>query len=339
MKKGRHTDADQRLRQNNRVARVVRLLSLIQSRGRWTAGSLATEMECAQRTIYRDLNVLELAGVPWFYCRTEKCYRVRSDYYFPAIALTEDEAVGQAVATSIANAPGLDIGLGGKPTTQRLQQRSPESISRLIEDATTLIEVLDLKLADHSQQKEIIRSIQRGVLSSKRLIATYVGASDSKLKKFNLHPYRLCLVQQAWYVIGRRDTETRVKTFRVSRFRSVQVSETDANRPPDFDIREFFGNAWAVYRGEQDYDIKLRFSADVAPFVLETKWHRTQQEQRDKGGELTLSFRVAGLDEILGWILTWTGHVEILEPVKLQKMYRERLETGLEKNPKKASPR
>ena len=57
---------------------------MIQGRGRYDIDDLARELECSTRTVFRDLNVLELAGVPWYHDESERCYRVRPDFRFPA---------------------------------------------------------------------------------------------------------------------------------------------------------------------------------------------------------------------------------------------------------------
>ena len=66
-------DADRRLRQADRLSRVLRVLQLIQSRGRYDAQAIAQELECSERTVYRDLAVLELAGVPWTCEKADRC--------------------------------------------------------------------------------------------------------------------------------------------------------------------------------------------------------------------------------------------------------------------------
>ena len=46
----------------------MKVLELIQSRGRWNAKAIAAELECGEvRTVYRDLETLEFAGIPWHY--------------------------------------------------------------------------------------------------------------------------------------------------------------------------------------------------------------------------------------------------------------------------------
>ncbi len=59
-------DRDRRVRQADRLARILRVLELIQSRGRWTTRAIADEIECSERTVYRDLDVLRFAGIPYY---------------------------------------------------------------------------------------------------------------------------------------------------------------------------------------------------------------------------------------------------------------------------------
>jgi predicted DNA-binding transcriptional regulator YafY len=52
-----------------RAGRLVNLLRLLQTRPRWTARSLAVELEVSERTILRDIEALSGAGVPVYTVR------------------------------------------------------------------------------------------------------------------------------------------------------------------------------------------------------------------------------------------------------------------------------
>lgn len=85
MVKKQRSDADRRVRQCERLGRLLRLLHLILGKGRWDAGTLADELECSRRTVYRLLQTLSLAGVPWYFDEADRAYRVRPGYRFPDI--------------------------------------------------------------------------------------------------------------------------------------------------------------------------------------------------------------------------------------------------------------
>ena len=323
-------DRDRRIRQADRLARVLRVLELIQSRGRWTTKAIAEEIECSERTVYRDLDVLKFAGIPYYREGDQQFVRVRSDFRFPVMTLTDDEVLGLSLAAAITKAPGLDVTAGAVPATRKLAAVSKEKTQELIDDAMRLVSVLDLKLVDHSRHHEAIRTIQLALLQGKQISGLYESPYEPTPVRLKLHPYRLCLIKNAWYVIGTMADEKVPKTFRVARFKTLRMQTELATVPEDFDLRTYFGNAWAVFRGDQSYDIELKFKPTAAKVVTETIWHHTQKASTHKDGSLTLSFQVDGLNEILNWILSWAGQVRVQKPDELKALFVQTLEDAIQ---------
>jgi predicted DNA-binding transcriptional regulator YafY len=147
-----------------------------------------------------------------------------------------------------------------------------------------------------------------------------------------LHPYRLCFSRQAWYLIARPAEADGPRVYRVARFVSLRPLDQPADVPADFDLRAYLGNAWSIFRGDRRYDIELLFHADAARIVTETTWHETQQVRRHADGSATLTFSVDGLDEIVWWLLAWSGFVAIIRTDELRKMFVAQLRAGLQQN-------
>ncbi|WLD13544.1 helix-turn-helix transcriptional regulator [Planctellipticum variicoloris] len=322
-------DRDRRVRQADRLARILRVLELIQSRGRWTTRAIAEEIQCSERTVYRDLDVLKFAGIPYFREGYQQFVRVRSDFRFPVMSLTEDEVLGLSLATVMSKAPGLDVTPGAGPTTRKLAAVSREETQELIDDAMRLVSVLDLKLADHSRHHEVIKTIQLALLRGCQISGQYESPYEPAAVKLKLHPYRLCLIKNAWYVIGRQTEDAAPKTFRVARFKALRAVAEPAVVPEDFDLRDYFGNAWAVYRGDRSYDVELWFPKASAPLVIETIWHHTQRVTRQKDGSVILRFQIDGLNEILHWLLSWAGRVRVQQPAELKELFVKALKDAI----------
>jgi predicted DNA-binding transcriptional regulator YafY len=73
------------------------------------------------------------------------------------------------------------------------------------------------------------------------------------------------------------------------------------------------------------YTVKVRISPGWARWVGEKIWHESQKAKKNGDGSLELSFRIAGLDEIKRWILSFGPEAAVLEPEKLKEMVRKDL--------------
>jgi len=187
-------------------------------------------------------------------------------------------------------------------------------------------------MVDHSAHRETIATIQRALVERRQLRGSYRSPYSEKPWRVTLHPYRLCLARQAWYLIARAEGETAPRNLRVVRFRGLRLLERAAEVPDDFDLRAHLGNAWDIFRGEPSHDVEIRFAKEAAVQVTETRWHHTQKVKRHRDGSVTLQFRVDGLDEILWWLLPWTGFAEVIKPIELRQRFVEQLEEGLRMN-------
>lgn len=77
------------------------------------------------------------------------------------------------------------------------------------------------------------------------------------------------------------------------------------------------------------YTVKVRISPGWARWVGEKIWHESQKITKLPDGGLKITFRVAGLEEIKRWILSFGPEAVVLDPEKLKEMVRKDLSKNL----------
>ncbi len=73
----------------------------------------------------------------------------------------------------------------------------------------------------------------------------------------------------------------------------------------------------------------MKISPEWARWVGERIWHESQKITKLPDGSAEITFRVAGLDEIKRWILSFGPECLVLEPEKLKEMVRKDLSGSL----------
>lgn len=125
------TDAERRARQCDRLARLLRVLQIILGPGQHDAKTISQELECSERTVFRDLQALSVAGVPWFFDERCQSYRVRPGFRFSALPPTDQAETPQTSSLEAsASSP------------QELVELSIESVRHLATGLDRLEEIL-----------------------------------------------------------------------------------------------------------------------------------------------------------------------------------------------------
>ena len=107
-------------------------------------------------------------------------------------------------------------------------------------------------------------------------------------------------------------------------------------RPLRLSVRrldDFMRHSFKVTRDEV-YTVKFRISPGWARWVGEKIWHDSQKAKKNGDGSLELTFRIAGLDEIKRWVLSFGPETVVLEPEKLKEMVCKGLSRNLAQNSK-----
>lgn len=308
-----------------RIHRLLRIIALIQGQNRWNAQSLANECGVTVRTVYRDLQMLEGAGIPYFFDRDRGCYQIRRDFFMKPVELTLDEALAVvALGEHVGGQEQVPFTRAAGRAVAKIRSQLPPTIQRELDG---LEQHMAIRLAASTSPDGIadVYDKVRLALTRKRALRVRYDSLANKDdgRSFLFKPYALFFNQRAWYAVGHHGGRNQVRNLKLNRFTDIELTDQTYSVPAGFSLRKHLGNAWRMIRGAKCYDVELHFDAQFAETISDTHWHPTQEEEWQEDGSLIFRCKVDGLDEIVWWVLSMGPHCKVISPPELAQRVRE----------------
>ncbi|MBS3735183.1 MAG: WYL domain-containing protein [Phycisphaerae bacterium] len=80
----------------SRLYRILRRITILQSRSNCSVNDLAAALGVSRRAVLRDLNMLEMAHIPYCYASDTSGYRISRHVFLPPVNLTVTDATFEA---------------------------------------------------------------------------------------------------------------------------------------------------------------------------------------------------------------------------------------------------
>jgi proteasome accessory factor B len=297
---------------------MLKIHQAIQS-GKFPNGStLARQLEVSTKSIQRDIEFMrdrlnlpiEYNGSRFGYFYTEEVNA------FPTMQITEGEIFALVVAEkALQQYRGTSFEKPLLSAIKKMEQALPDTISLNLSDIEHTIsfrtraeQILDLKIFD---------ALAQATAHRKQIELTYRKAGSREPEKRLLDPYHLANINGEWYLFAYDHERRDIRTFVPARVQAVKLTGKTFERPQKFSLDKRLRGSFGVHSGEGEYKVVIRFSARVADYVREKKWHESQELRERKDGGVELSLKLSGLSEVERWILSWGGEAVVLQPKEL----------------------
>lgn len=297
-----------------KIERLLAITVMLLNRRHVTAKELAERFEVSVRTIYRDVETLNGAGVPV----------ISSQGHAGGLAIPDNYKLSRQLLT-FEDMLSLLTALKGVNRTLK-----NDDLERIIAKITALIPeekeplyrshadsfIIDLSpWGTADLQRDKVRAVHEAVSRSLLLGFAYTGA-DGRMSERLVEPHTLLYKGFTWYLLAWCRLRGDFRLFRLSRMRDVRSFPERFMRRPLAPLERFFQED-----NRPPVDFVLRFHPALR---IRLEEHIPPSQLREDGeGWLTATLAMPEDDWILSFLLSFGDKLEVLSPPRWRETLKK----------------
>lgn len=222
-----------------KLDRLISIIMILLERKKISATKLAEMFEVSPRTIYRDIEAINTAGIPI----------ITYPGVNGGIGIMEEYKIDKKLFTA-SDITTLLMGLGSISSTM-INDEIINTLAKIkglvpaeqLRDIELKSNQITIDLAPWIGNKNIHPYLTKikTALNEKRLLSFMYSDRDSKKSIRKVEPYKLILKQSNWYLQGYCTSRKDLRTFKLSRISALEILE-DTFHPRELDTKQL--GAW-----------------------------------------------------------------------------------------------
>ena len=284
-----------------------------------------------KRTVYRDIRALEAAGFAIYADTSEGRTRYKLNTT-PFARLTDTGFSFSEVCALYLSRRVVEM-LTGVPFQAALdgafgkfEQVVPASIRQWLERLPAVLAARPSggRVSQPRHTQDELGRLLEATMNGRAIDMEYYSHAHRRRKRYLVHPYRILYSHGTLYLFAFVPEYGQIRTFATQRIRRLAVLDERFD-PPDTLADEPFGPSLGPGQGTPQH-VVLRFDGEIAPFVRERTFHRSQRLEDRPDGSLVLHLDVCDDAWLRSWILGFGHLVAVLAPPSLAVGIAEELE-------------
>jgi predicted DNA-binding transcriptional regulator YafY len=299
-----------------RIDRMLAIIVMLLNRDRITARELADKFEVSVRTVYRDIEAINLAGIPVIsFSGNDGGFGIMENYRLDRQLLTLND-----MFSILSALKGINTGL----KTAELES-AIEKISSLVPKEKSgemnlrfqqlVIDINPWRCSD--KLKNILRKVQDAINGNNIMKIKYSNIKGESLQRI-IEPMTLILNGYTWYLFAFCRKRSDYRMFKLTRIKTINKLQQNFIRR-DASYKDYM---------KQDNEsssivhLVLKFSSKIRARVEE--YFSEDQIKILKDGDIIVNVSYPEDEWVYSIILSYGEYVEVLKPPHIRKIIGEK---------------
>lgn len=247
----------------NPTTRLLTILELLQARGQIGGGELAERLEVEPRSVRRYITMLRDMGIP---VEAERgrygAYSLRPGYRLPPLMFNDDEILAVVLGLMVARKTAVAQRSGIESASAKIERVLPVELrQRVWALQDTLLFSIDVR--EVPPASSIVAAVSQAAYEKSSLFIRYEATRGDMTERM-IDPYGLAVHSGLWYTAGYCHLRQDLRVFRLDRILSAQATDTDFERPADFNVLAYVQQSIALLPGGWSVAVWLDTTLDEA---------------------------------------------------------------------------
>ena len=302
-----------------KLDRLLAITILLINRKRISARELAERFEVSIRTIHRDIEAINCAGIPIAsFQGANGGFGIMENYKIDRNVLTINDIYSIVTALKGMNTTFEDKHISDILEKIRSLVPEYELSNAAIKRGQTIIDYSPWGWGDKQKQK--INTVRKAIEDSCLISFNYTSSKGENIRR-TIEPMGIVFKGFFWYFYGYCRLRNDYRFFKISRVKDLILEKESFNRRNKSfeDIQT--GLDWKV-DSQKIIRLVLKFRPDAYMRVVDTFGEDMIRELAD--GSILVEVSFPEDEWVYGTILSYGGDVEVLEPDHLRDIIRDR---------------
>lgn len=308
-----------------KIDRLLSIIVILLNQDNVTAKELADRFEVSTRTVYRDIETINMSGIPIVSNQGRYGgFGILENYKINHQLLTLEDMI--SIVTALKNIGNFTQNKDVNLTIDKISSLVPEDKKEEFNYYFNEIIICDLPWGYRTnlKDKEKFYLLHKAIVEERLLNIKYSDSFGSITER-NIEPMSLVLKGFNWYVFAYCHLRGDYRFFRLSRICKIKLLEEKFNRR-EMSYEDFKARSNSNYNM---VDLVLKFSPEVSQKVADFFYE--EDTIIDENGYKIVAVSYPEDEWVYSMILSYGEYVEVVEPLHIKKIIKEKARKVYEK--------